>query len=139
MPKSITAKGADNIVNIRKEVEYQEFIKMVGDGSIPDTWELTAEALGVHPKTIENWKKLSEFKEAKRKGIEHCLNEMRRSGKNDWRQWEASLKLLGVKVDNPINQTNIQVNVPPIMGGSSLDGFPTVDSLQQIKSTEETS
>jgi len=111
MNKTITAKDAGNIHSIRKEAEYKTFIDMVGKGTIPDTWELTAEALGVHRKTIENWKKLPEFKEAKQKGIDYCLREMRRSGKDDWRQWEASLKLLGVKSNDGVG-TTVNVSVP---------------------------
>jgi len=118
MSTSITAKNAGNVRNVYKDAEYIEFMRLVNNGELPDTWELTAEALGVHPNTIKAWRKLPEFREAKRKGIEHCLKEMRRAGKEDWRQWEASLRLLGVKTSEQPT-TNIQINIP-ILGGNTV-------------------
>lgn len=132
MSKSIVANSAKIVDNVRKTVEYQEFLNMVGTNNIPDTWELTAEALGVHPNTIKGWKKLPEFKEAKRKGIEHCLKEMRRSGKDDWRQWETSLRLLGVKTEQAPS-VNVQVNIP-ILGGKSVQSN---NSDQEIIGVEQ--
>lgn len=131
--KDITAKDAKIVKNVYKDDEYIEFMRLVNNGELPDTWELTAEAIGVHPNTIKAWRKLPEFREAKRKGIEHCLAEMRRAGKEDWRQWEASLRLLGVKTsDQPT--TNIQINIKPILGGQAVSSN---DSDTQVIEAQE--
>lgn len=121
MSKSITAKDAGIVKNVYKDAEYIEFMRLVNNGELPDTWELTAEAIGVHPNTIKAWRKLPEFREAKRKGIEHCLAEMRRAGKEDWRQWEASLRLLGVKEASDQPTINIQIPVFNVMTNESKE------------------
>ena len=119
MSKIIPAKYADNILNIRKEVEYERFIELVGSGDkLPEHWELLASALGVHEKTLANWRKLPEFEKARVRGINRRIAAMEKSGKNDWRQWEASLRLLGVKTSEQPT-TNIQINIP-ILGGNTV-------------------
>ncbi len=134
MSKSITAKNAENIIILRKKAEYKRFIQLVGSGEkLPEHWELLASVLGVSPQTINNWKKLPEFQEARIKGINRRLQAMETSGKEDWRQWEASLKLLGVKTsDQPV--TNIQVNITPILGGSTVQSNNS--NTQVVEATE---
>ena len=120
--KAIIAKDADNIIILRKKAEYKRFIQLVGSGEkLPEHWELLASVLGVSPQTINNWKKFPEFQEARIKGINRRLQAMETSGKDDWRQWESSLRLLGVKTDQAAHQTNIQINIP-ILGGKSVPG-----------------
>jgi len=112
MTKSITAKDADIVTKVIKDTEFKHFIKIVGgEGKLPEHWQLLAQALGIHQNTITRWMKMPEFEEARVKGINRRLKAMEESGKDDWRQWEASLRLLGVKEDST-QTTNIQINMP---------------------------
>lgn len=134
MSKSITAKNAGKVQEVQKDFEYKKFIELVGGAKqLPEHWELLANAIGVHRNTIARWKKQPEFEQARIKGINRRLKAMEDSGKDDWRQWEASLKLLGVKTsDQPT--TNIQVNITPILGGSTVQSNNS--NAQVIEATE---
>lgn len=95
-------------MGVYKDVEYQEFIKEIEQGSIAH-WQEIAEALGVDEDTITRWKKTPEAMEARRKGIAAALAGMETAGKKDWRMYEAKLKMLGinpaVKIDAKVTDT----------------------------------
>jgi len=122
MNKTITAKSADNIRNIHKTIEYKQFIELVSsDKQLPEHWELLANALGLHRQTLNQWRKLPEFERARIKGINRRLKAMEESGKDDWRQWEASLRLLGVKEASDQPTINIQIPVFNVMTNESKE------------------
>lgn len=87
-------KKIKTVTNVRKEPEFRAFIKAVGNGEIPETWELTAEAIGVHPNTISVWKKLPEFQLALANGIKRAIDQMEKTGKRDWRMWRERAAIL---------------------------------------------
>lgn len=101
---------SDNEVFVRKEPEFKEFLKMVGEEKIPDTWELVAEAIGVHPHTIINWRKTPEFQEALARGIQNAMVRMEKAGNSDWRMWREKIALLRKEKDREFN-INQQFNV----------------------------
>lgn len=88
-------------MGVYKEVEYQEFIKEIEDGSKAH-WQEIAEALDVEPDTITRWKKTPEAVEARRKGIAKALAGMEKAGIKDWRMWAEKLKMLGVSTTDKL-------------------------------------
>ena len=83
--------------NIRKKVEYDEFIKIIeGSGAVAH-WSEIARIVGVDKDTITAWKQHPWAIEARVRGIGKAIREMEESGKNDWRMWEAKLKMLGIR------------------------------------------
>jgi Fe-S cluster biosynthesis and repair protein YggX len=94
---------------VQKDAEYQRFIAMVEGNKIPGTWEMLAEALGVHRNTITQWRKLPEFQQAKIKGVEHALKMMEVSGEKDWKMWREKVGML-TNEKKPDVQVNMQVN-----------------------------
>lgn len=83
------------VPNIRKEVEFDSFIKIIEDKSIAH-WQDIAEAIGVNKDTITEWRKLPEAQDAIAKGIANALDKMENTGKRDWRMWREKLKMLGL-------------------------------------------
>lgn len=94
-------------MGVYKEVEFQEFIREIEEGSIAH-WQEIAEALGVEEDTITRWKKTPEAVEARRKGIANALSGMQKAGLKDWRMWEAKLKMLGI---NPPQKLDASLRV----------------------------
>lgn len=111
-----------------KEAEFDIFLDMVENGNIPDTWELVAEAIGVHKNTITEWRKRPEFQRAKAQGVENALKNMEVAGKKDWKMWREKLNLLGAT--KPQDQTNIQV-VVPIFNVMSDDAKKQLEKLYE--------
>lgn len=122
MSESKSHKNSKNgLSNIKKKVEYQAFINAIGKGEIPDTWQLMAEALGVTPQTITQWKKLPEFRKALAQGIKRSADKMEVVGKRDWRMWRERLAILSKENKNNDMQTNVQVNIATSIKGDMND------------------
>jgi len=98
-----------NVTKVIKNVEYQQFLSMVEADKIPDTWEMLAQAIGVHQNTITKWRKLPEFQKAKARGVAHALEMMQASGKRDWKMWREKVAML-TNEKKPDVQVNMQVN-----------------------------
>ncbi len=89
--KEIT-KGT--LLALRKQPEFLEFLRLVEEEKIPDSWEIIAEAIGVSKPTILKWRKTPEFKEALAKGIKNAFIRMESAGNSDWRMWREKIGLL---------------------------------------------
>lgn len=116
--KSKTSQNVTKITPYKAE-QYQKFIELVGNGQIPEHWEILAEALGVTRQTIARWKELPEFQEAMNRGIEECLEQMKFYGKKDWKMWRERLALLR----NEAGKADVVINadkVIAILGGQSV-------------------
>jgi len=101
-------KQIETVSNVRKSAEFLTFIKAVGAGELPDTWELMAESLGVRPSTISDWKKLPEFQDALMKGIRRCIDQMESTGKRDWKMWREKAKIL-TRENHKLNGIGVEV------------------------------
>jgi hypothetical protein len=82
------------VTNVTKEPEFLAFLNLVEEQKIPDTWELVAQAIGVHPNTIKMWRKTPEFQKALAQGIKNAIENMESSGRRDWRMWREKIALL---------------------------------------------
>lgn len=100
----------NTVTTVRKQVEFEAFLKIIKKGRV-ENWSVIAEALGVREATISEWKQHPLAKKAITEGIERCIAEMERAGKDDWKMWRDKLKMLGVKDEAIKNQsmTNIQI------------------------------
>lgn len=107
---TVNTENTENI-DPYKQLEFDAFIKIIKSGQAAH-WLEIARALGVDKDTILRWKKLPEAQKAISEGIEDALAKMSKAGENDWRMWEAKLKMLGV---NPA--TNIDLT----SGGDALE------------------
>ncbi len=94
---------------VSKQVEFEEFLKLIDEETLPDTWELVAEEIGVHKNTLTSWRKTPEFKVAKARGIKRALQRMERAGNYDWRMWREKYSLLTKEKKEDTNTTNILV------------------------------
>lgn len=104
----------DSIPNIRKKEEFEAFIDALEESSIPH-WSDIAEAIGVNKDTITEWKKHPRARAAHIKGIQYALKQMELAGKNDWRMWEAKLKMLGLRKNTDKDDlTNTKLEPIPI-------------------------
>lgn len=90
--------------NPLKKQEFKQFIKIIKSNKV-GSWLEVAEALGVDQDTITAWKATPEAMKARADAIADALDNMERVGKNDWRMWEAKLKMLGV---NPPQRHDIR-------------------------------
>lgn len=102
-----------NESNVKKQAEYQAFIKLVGEGKIPPNWEDMASALAVRPATISAWKKLPEFQEALLKGINESFNRMSVTGQRQWQMWRERYAMLIHEKEKQENKTTVNVLVMP--------------------------
>ena len=84
---------------IYKEAEFQTFLNLIEGGQIQH-WVEIAKIIGVDKNTISAWKKLPEAQNAILEGISSSLSKMEQAGKNDWRMYEAKLRMLGLS-DKP--------------------------------------
>lgn len=84
----------DNMTKVNKEPEFLAFLRIIEEETIPDTWEMVAQAIGVHQNTITKWRKTSEFQKALANGIKNTMASMERAGRHDWRMWREKLGLL---------------------------------------------
>lgn len=89
-------KGNSTVTTVRKQAEFEAFLKIIKRGKV-ENWSVIAEALGVREATISEWKQHPLAQQAIIEGIERCITEMERAGKDDWRMWRDKLKMLGVK------------------------------------------
>lgn len=94
---------------VQKQVEFSEFLKLIEEQSVPDSWELIADAIGVHRNTITAWKKTPEFQKALARGIKNAIANMESSGRRDWRMWREKIALLTKEEQENANVTNILV------------------------------
>lgn len=78
-----------------KHIEFDAFLEHIGSENI-ENWTILAKALKVGRATITRWKHHPKAKKAINDAINKSLQEMRRSGKEDWRMWRDKLKMLGV-------------------------------------------
>jgi len=95
------------VTTVRKKAEFEAFLKIIKKGRV-ENWSVIAEALGVREATISEWKQRPLAQKAITEGIERCMSEMERAGKNDWKMWRDKLKMLGVK-DKELESPPIQV------------------------------
>lgn len=100
-----------------KDDEFEKFIETI-EGDTVEHWVNIASALGVTPDTITRWKKHPKAKEAIRRGINRALEGMEKAGGNDWRMYEAKLKMLGVDSTQKVDITSGGEKLP-IMGGTA--------------------
>ena len=111
--------GKSNSKNPYKKAEFEAFIQLTKGDTIAH-WVQIAQALGIDPTTITDWKKHPLAKKAIRDGIERATEEMEKAGKDDWKMWESKLKMLGM---SPVEKSDITSDgqpIPtPIYGGSS--------------------
>jgi hypothetical protein len=98
------------MVNIRKKEQFSAFIKYLEEGSACH-WVQIANALNVDKDTITEWRKDERAQEAIKKGINYALINMEKSGKRDWRMWQAKLNMLGI---TQIDRTDITSGYLPI-------------------------
>lgn len=99
--------------NVRKQVEYQTFLTLIGKGQIPANWQDMAEALGVKPGTISEWKKLPEFQEALLQGIDESFKRMSQTGQKQWQMWRERYAMLTKEAEK---KANVAVQVNNIIG-----------------------
>jgi len=100
-----------------KDVEFEKFIETI-EGDTVEHWVNIASALGVANDTITRWKKHPKAKEAIQRGINRALEGMEKAGGNDWRMYEAKLKMLGVDSTQKVDITSGGEKLP-IMGGTA--------------------
>ena len=93
-------------MGVYKDIEFQEFIKEIEDGSIAH-WQEIAEALDVDPDTITKWKRTPEAIAARKQGISNALAGMQKAGVRDWRMFAERLKMLGI---NPPEKHEVKVD-----------------------------
>lgn len=107
------------VTTVRKQAEFEAFLKIIKKGRV-ENWSVIAEALGVREATISEWKQHPLAQKAITEGLERCITEMERAGKDDWRMWRDKLKMLGVKdkdqpQETPSNNFNVGVFNNPAM------------------------
>lgn len=100
---------SQNVPDVHKQIEFSSFLKLIEQESIPDSWELIADAIKVHRNTITNWKKTPEFQKALAIGIKNAISNMENSGRRDWRMWREKIALLTKEKEETKNITNILV------------------------------
>lgn len=98
------------VTTVRKQAEFEAFLQIIKKGRI-ENWSVIAEALGVREATISEWKQHPLAQKPITEGIERCITEMERAGKDDWRMWRGKLKMLGVKDKDQQQSEPAQVNV----------------------------
>lgn len=103
----------ENIHNLHKHEQFEEFLRLIKEEKIPGEWEILAEAIGVTRQTINNWKKLPEFQEALSEGIKNAIASMEHSGRYDWRMWREKLALLTKEKEK--EQGNININADKVL------------------------
>jgi hypothetical protein len=81
--------------NIRKKEEFDAFLKIIGAHGYAH-WIDVARILNIDKDTVTEWKKLPEARIAFASGLSHALQKMEETGKNDWRMWQAKVKMLGI-------------------------------------------
>ena len=112
---------------VQKVNEYQAFLKLLKEGQF-ETWEVIAEAVGVHRNTIMDWKKLPEAQKAIVDGIQLAIKKMETAGKKDWKMWREKLKLLGVRdKEAPLVAQQFNIDKFNILDG----GEENYDELRQ--------
>jgi hypothetical protein len=100
---------SQNVPDVHKQIEFSSFLRLIEQESVPDSWELIAEAIGVHRNTITKWKKTPEFQKALAVGIKNAIANMENSGRRDWRMWREKIALLTKEKEEAKNITNILV------------------------------
>ena len=115
---------------VQKDAEFEAFITAIGEGELPETWELMAEALGVHRNTITRWKQQPQFQAALAKGIRRATEQMEAVGKRDWRMWrERASMLMKEKKDATVN-----INADKVI---AILGGETTKNVQSDNGNEE--
>lgn len=104
------------MTNVNKKPEFEEFLKLIEENTIPDTWEMVAKALGVHQNTITQWRKTPEFQKALASGIKNAVNSMERAGRSDWRMWREKISLLTKEKEQEKNQSTVLVIPSELIG-----------------------
>lgn len=84
-----------------KQAEFQAFLATLKTPGVKAHWKEVAEALGVSPDTITDWSKLPEAIEARKEGIRLSLQGMETAGMDDWKMYQAKLRMLNVKTNEP--------------------------------------
>lgn len=91
-----TANTADKPVNPYKDIEFDVFLKEIGNANLPN-WTVLAEAIGVDRDTIARWRQHPNAKAAISSAIEENMRKMTEAGVGDWKMYREKLKMLGVK------------------------------------------
>ena len=110
------------MINVRKDEEFEAFIKLLENGSSEavESWEMVAESLGVHPNTIVKWKRHPKAKKAIVDGIKRAVSSMENVGKRDWRMWREKLALLTKENQKKEDAQNTVTNNLIVMGDDAL-------------------
>lgn len=98
----------NTVTTVRKRAEFEALLKVIKKGKV-ENWSVIAEALGVREATISEWKQHPLAQRAITEGIERCISEMERAGKDDWKMWREKLKMLGVKDKEQQPATTVNV------------------------------
>lgn len=98
----------NNVTTVRKLAEFEAFLKIIKRGRV-ENWSVIAEALGVREATISEWKQHPLAQKAITEGVERCIAEMERAGKDDWKMWRDKLKMLGVKDKEQQSATTVNI------------------------------
>ncbi|MEK7525962.1 MAG: hypothetical protein AAB546_00585 [Patescibacteria group bacterium] len=95
-PQNPSNPAENAILKPYKEIEFNEFIKLIGGANIP-SWSIFAEVLGVNRETVARWKKHPLAQAAIINAINENLRKMETSGREDWKMYREILRMLGVK------------------------------------------
>lgn len=98
----------NTVITVRKKAEFEAFLKAIKKGRI-ENWSVIAEAIGVREATISEWKQHPLAQKAITEGVERCIAEMERAGKDDWKMWRDKLKMLGVKDKEQQSATTVNI------------------------------
>lgn len=100
----------------KKVNEFNMFLEILEKGQAVHLGQI-AQALGVGPETLTDWKKDPRAIEAQTKGVLAALEKMEKVGTDDWRMWQAKLAMAGIQA---IQKTDITTQGDKI-GGLSAD------------------
>ena len=114
MKKKPVKKNADKSRKLpvrRKETEFETFLKIHSLENDEDAFfvgtltnEKVAEALGISPETISEWKKDPRYIATKKKALQNALRGMQRSGGDDRRMWRELAKINGIEEESTLKQ-----------------------------------
>ncbi len=104
--KKIKKVGKIGGTKVYKQIEFNEFIKMIKDGVPVESWKSVADDLGVDTETLLNWKKTPEYIHARKKVLEQVIKNMKKAGIKDWRMHDRLLKLHGIDAVDLLDVTS---------------------------------
>ena len=101
----------------RKSQEFDLFLYILEQGQGMHLGQI-AEALGVVPETLSEWRKDPRSIQAQAVGVIESLNKMKSVGAEDWRMWKDKLALSGITEVKRTDLTSLGEKIEiPILGG----------------------